>query len=135
MISRESAFVCLEKAAAELKSLSYEELAKLTERYSPDGNGPDIISQIDGETVHISTIIQEFGRFRKRVSVEMTLRVEGESDSSWCPFVYFERFASGRLYPPSRPRERRGLSKVLAYACIVGAVITLGSVVWRVFLR
>ncbi len=136
MISREDAYACLEAAAADLKSLSYEQLENLTERYAPDGQAPDIVSQVESQTVYIGTLIQKFGRFRKRISVEMMLSVEDEWDPSRYPFIYFERFESGRFYPSPREEAREAaLYKALPYVFISGVVIVLLALVWHLFLR
>ncbi len=136
MISREKADACLEAAAADLKCLSYQELERLAKLHGSADEWQSRELQVDGETVYISTTFAKFGRFRKRVSVEMVLGVEGEEKRWHCPFIYFERYESGRLYPSP---EARGWEiaqlKGLSYVFVGGVVLGLLALVWHLFLR
>ena len=136
MLSREKADACLEAAAADLKSLSYEELERLAKLHGSADEWESRKLQVDDETVYISTTFAKFGRFRKRVSVEMVLGVEGEDARSRHPFIYFERFESGRLYPSPRELEREiSLFKRLPYLFFGGVVIVVVAVVWYLIIR
>ena len=118
----------LEQAAQQLKSLSYDELAKLAEAQCHD---PDLFSRFEeceGTEVYIDTTIVKLGRLRKRVGVEMVLTAGDEVDSGRVTLcAYFERYASGRLYQASGTRSIRGLVRALALA--VGYVVLLAVVV------
>jgi hypothetical protein len=136
MISREKADACLEAAAADLKSLSYEELERLAELHGSANEWETRELQVDGQTVYISTTFAKFGRFRKRVSVEMVLGVEGQEKQCHYPFIYFERFASGRLYPSSAAKGwQPSGSKVLLYVLFGAVAIALLVVLWHLYLR
>ena len=100
MLTVEDATRHLERAARELEALSYDELAKLAE--AQDDN-PELLSryeQCQGTEVYIDTAVVKLGRLRKRVSVEMILTADGWEAWARVPCVYFERYASGKLYRP-----------------------------------
>lgn len=132
----EDAYACLEAAAADLKTLSYAELERLAELHGSADDWQTRPLQVDGETVHIYTTFAKLGRFRKRVSVEMALCAESEEKQSRCPFIYFERFETGRLYPSPGAKEwEAALVKALPYVFLGGVVIALVALVWHLFLR
>lgn len=136
MLSREKANACLEAAAADLKSLSYQELERLAKLHGSADEWQSRELQVDGETVCISATFAKFGRFRKRVSVEMVLGVEGEEKRWRCPFIYFERFESGRLYPsPGAKGWEAAVFKALLYVLIAGVVLGLGFLTLHLILH
>lgn len=126
----------LESAAENLKNLSYAELVRLAElqRSSVDWQTQEI--EFDGEKVRILTNINKIGRLRKRVGVELTLDAEGEAGRVRSPFIYFERFESGRLYPSPGADERESiLVTSLRLVFLGGVVIALLAILWYLFLR
>ena len=136
MIPREKADACLEAAAADLKSLSYKELERLADLHGSADEWQTRELQVDGETVYISTTFAKFGRFRKRVSVEMVLGGEGQQKQWGHPFIYFERFESGRLYPSSGANGWKAAGfKALVYVFLGGVVIGLLGLLWHLFVR
>ena len=136
MLSQEDADACIEAAAADLKSLSYEELERLARLHGSSDEWQSRELQTAGETVYVNTTFAKFGRFRKRVSVEMVLSAEGGCDWPRVPCVYFERFKSGQLFVARAPGELvRTLFHALPYAFVSGVVIALAVLVWHLFLR
>ena len=132
----EAAHACLEAAAADLKTLSYAELERLAKLHEGADEWQSRELQVDGKTVYIHTKLAKFGRFRKRVSVEMMAGVEGEEEQSRCSFDYFERFESGRLYPsPQELKREAAVFKAVPYVFLGVVVIALVVLVWHLFLR
>ena len=135
MLSQKDADACLEAASADLKSLSYNDLEKLAKRQTPNGEEENIELKVAGKRAYISTTITKFGRFRKRVSVEMVLAVEGGKELKRTPCVYFERFESGRLYVARAKGWEIALFRALPYAFLGVVAIALVALVWHLFLR
>lgn len=138
MLSLEAANAYLEMAASDLKELSYDELESFARSHCMFDNWQSRESLVEGEKVEVNTMICKLGRLHKRISVEMTLSVEGEGegDALSYPFIYFERFKSGRLYPSPREEAREAaLFKALPYAFFGGVVLGLLALVWHLFLR
>ena len=131
MIAPETAYAYLEAAAVDLKSLSYQELERLAKRHGSADEWQTREVQVEGDIVYISTKLARLGRFRKRVSVEIVLGVESEEKPSRCPFIYFERFESGRFYPsPQEEARNSSIFKALPYALAGGVVIALLALAW-----
>jgi len=117
MITEQEADAAIERIAEEFKHLNYEELEKRAGLQESGHEEPDRQLRIAGETAYVGIMFAKLGRFRKRVSVEVTL--SGEGDSSVCRFTYFERFESGRFYLPRQATKREtALLKALPYASI-----------------
>ena len=92
--------------------------------------------QFGGETVDVNTMMGKLGRIHKRISVELSLSAEGDIVPADTPFLYFERYKSGRFYPSPREEAREAaLGKALPYALLSFAVLGLLIVIWYVFLR
>jgi len=130
------AYVILEAAATDLKTLSYAELERLAELHESADHWQIKDIQVDGKTVRIYISFAKIGRLRKRVSVEMNLSAEDEKGQSHCPFIYFERYKSGRFYPsPQEESRQAALLKSLPYAFLGAVVIGLLALVWHLFVR
>ena len=128
MISRKQATDYLQKEAAELMALNYDELRALADRLqaSSDEEWPELKRlTVDGETLHICALIRTWG-LRRRVSVELlVLNDDGTISPKVIPGVYFERFKSGRLHRPNVEWWQ---------LCIVGIVVVAtvaAYILWR----
>jgi len=128
MISIEQATDCLQKQAAELMDLNYDELRALADRLqaSSDEEWPELKRlTVDGETLHICALIRSWG-LRRRVSVELlALNDDGTISPKVIPGVYFERFKSGRLYWPNIEWWQ------LSIVGIVVVAIVAAYILWR----
>lgn len=97
MISQQEAEVLLAHAADEFIGMSYDELKQLEKRIASGGaDSRELL--IHGEKLVIFISIGEYGVFRKRVAVELTLAAAWPAQWPRTPCAYFERFRSGRLY-------------------------------------
>ena len=124
MLSQNDADRCIEAAAVELKSLSYEELERFAELEDRDDAVLDRQLDVFGETVYVNIAIGKLGRFRKRICVEMILSAEGGHQWARVPCVYFERFESGRLWVAQARRSENALFSALPYVFFgVGAFV------------
>ena len=136
MIPLEDAEACLEAAAAELRELSYEELERFARSHGMLDDWQSREVQIDGEKVDVNTMIGKLGRIHKRISVELTLSAESGMLPADTPFLYFERYESGRLYPSPREAAMDAvLAKVFPYALFGLVTITLLGFAWFLFAR
>ena len=136
MLSQQDAYACLEAVASELKELSYEELERFAISHGMLGDWQSREFLVDGETVYVNTMIAKLGRIHKRISVELNLRAEGDILPADTPYLYFERYKSGRFYPSVREAATEAaLFKALPYVFIGGVVIALVALVWHLFLR
>ena len=78
----------------------------------------------------------KLGRIHKRISVELSLSAEGDIVPADTPFLYFERYKSGRFYPSPREQARDDLILLpLLYSFMGAGVLGLLIVIWYVFLR
>lgn len=122
MITQEEAEAAIERVSEEFKHLSYEELERRAILQESGQEEPTRQLRIAGETAYVGIVFAKLGRFRKRVSVEVSL--SGEGDSSVCRFSYFERFESGHFYPSPRATQREAaLGKVFPYASILVMIV------------
>lgn len=137
MISKEDAWAVLDAAAAQLKTLTYEELGKLAAGLlgSPDTEWREFQQvTLGGEHLHIDVLMGGWGLLRRRISVEMVLSSDdGTLTPATVPCVYFERFRSGRLYVPRTKGWEIALFKSLPYAFFGGVVIAGLALVWHFF--
>ena len=125
MITEQEADAAIEKIAEEFKRLSYEELERRAILQESGQEEPNRQLRIAGQAAHVGIVFARLGRFRKRVSVEVTL--SGEGDSSVCRFAYFDRFESGHFYPSEQAMKwEASLGKVFPYASIL-ALIALAA--------
>jgi len=90
-----------------------------------------------GSPIRLTIQVHHFGRLRRRVSVEIVASAEGDDSWPWTPCIYFERYASGRLYHP----PDRGILGLILYVLamvflyvmlFVGVVSAVGAGIWYV---
>jgi hypothetical protein len=106
MIAPDDANKLLQGVAADLKSLSYEELKELATGLQRPANDEWCKLRelnVDDQKLQVAARVSNYGLFRPRISVELIIYSEdGTIDPRVVPSVYFERFKSGRLYPAAR---------------------------------
>ena len=99
MLTQSDADQCAEEVAAEFLGLSYDQLEGLWrqqrdfEYYLARGR------RHHGERVHADIVLEKFGLFRKRVSVEITVTPVDLKPGTLVGCMYFERFRSGKISP------------------------------------
>ena len=136
MLSLSEARECIETAAADLERLDYEELESFARSHDMFHQWQSREVQVGGEKVYVNTMMGKLGWIHKRISVELSLSAEGDIVPADTPFLYFERYKSGRFYPSPREEAREAsLAKALPYALPSVAVLGLLIVIWYVFLR
>lgn len=136
MLSQSDVNQCIATAAADLKRMSYEELERFAEsnRMLNDWKSREVL--VGGHTVYVNTMICKLGHIQKRISVELSLSAEGEIVPVDTPFLYFERYKSGRFYPSPREEAREAaLAKALPYTLVGIVAIGLMGLVWYFLLR
>ena len=135
MITQEQANACLEEVARELKGMSYEELCLLLTQLPCSPSSRWRASRqlsVAGEKLYVNVLISRLDYFRRRVSVEMVLSSEGETQWPHVPCVYFERFKSGRLSAREASRWEVMLFKALPYAFV--ALVAIGLAIFVLYL-
>jgi len=98
MISSRNAQSSLEVAAAEFKAMTYQELERYAFQHQLFDTWQSRTLSLDGHNVVLNLMFGRVGRFRKRISVEMTL-TDTQGNIPGYPCIYFERFESGGYSP------------------------------------
>ena len=125
MLTQEKAHSLLDTTAAPLMAADYADLHKVAQHSDQYGYQEEIVTQVDGETVHIATMIQPIDYIRSRVCVELTLWTDSMERDSPTPSIYFERFSNGRLYVQGGGGTDVGVLGILPYIVIGGSIIGL----------
>ena len=129
MLTQDDAQKRAEELGAELMRLSYNDLVDL--RHAQCENSDTLCRFEDhpkGE-LYVDVGIGKLGRMRKRISVEITVTGDGweKWDQPGC--VYFERFASGKLYWFTTSAWQALLFYIFIF---IGVVIILLSIIWLI---
>jgi hypothetical protein len=94
-----------DRVAREFENMSYEQLQELSATLERAVDGWTTLRREElpsgGLNVNVEALICQWGLVRHRISVELTVYSDdGSIHSGVVPCVYFERFASGRIFKP-----------------------------------
>ena len=121
-----------ESAARELRKLSYDELLARAQAPSEGAEALDRFDQHPHGEPFVSITISKMGRWRKRVSVEVVVTDEGWEKWGNVGCVYFERYASGKIWEPT---VGPGIARVY-WACIISATVVFAAILlWTLVKR
>lgn len=94
--SESDADACVEQVARTYLAMPYEQLKSLA--LASDGAWLEIERDCHGMPIHLTILMGYFGRFRKRVSVEIIATPERGQHWEWTPCAYLERDQTGRVH-------------------------------------
>lgn len=90
---------CVQEVSRTYESMSYLQLRALSR--TPEGRWSVVDRTWRDTPIRLTIQVNDFGRLRRRVSVEIVAAAEEESSWPGPPCVYWERYANGRLWKPS----------------------------------
>ena len=113
-----------DRVAREFENMSYEQLQELSATLERAVDGWTTLrrEELPSGGLDVEALISEWGLVRRRISVELSVYSDdGSIHPGVVPCVYFERFASGRIFKPGA----RGTVVIVGLALALLAVVVL----------
>ena len=113
-----------DRVAHDFENMSYEQLRELSAKLDPAVDGWTRLRRVElpSGNLDVHALICHWGLVRRRISVELTVSSEdGSIHPGVVPCIYFERFASGRIFKPGG----RGTVVIIGLALALLAVAIL----------
>ncbi len=120
-----------DRVVRDFENMSYEQLREFSAKLDRTVDGWTTLrrEELPSGPLDVHVLICHWGLVRRRVSVEVTVNSEdGSIHPGVVPCVYFERFASGRIFKPGA----RGAAVIigLGLALLAVAILLLLYVDW-----
>lgn len=110
-----------DRVSCDLEKMSFEQLQQFSEALDRAADGWTTLRRVElaTRTLEANVLVSHWGLLRRRVSVEIAVcSDDGSIHPGIVPSVYFERFASGRIFKPG----------ALGTVVIVGLALSLLTV-------
>ena len=113
-----------DRVARDFENMNYEQLQELSATLDRTVDGWTTLrrEELPSGALDVDALICQWGLVRRRISVELTVYSDdGSIHPGVVPCVYFERFASGRIFKPGA----RGTVVIIGLGLALLAVVLL----------